>query len=408
MTAAHPEQGAETRRERLREVGAVFHRLGWTSFGGPAAHLVYFRDEFVVRRRWMDERAFAEQLALCQLLPGPASSQLGILLGLGRAGLAGGLLAWAGFTLPSALLMLAFAYLAGLGGAVSDGWLHGLKVVVVGVVAQAVLSMSRTLCPDWPRRALALLGAAGALALPGATGQLIAIGLGGAIGWLALRDEDARDVGAPPRPISRRAAVACLALSLGLLAALPLLRAVAASPTLAVIDSFYRAGALVFGGGHVVLPLLEAEVVRPGWIGPEAFLAGYGAAQALPGPLFAFSAYLGAAMDTPLRGPLGALLCLLVLYLPSTLLLLGVLPFWGRLRALRGMSAALAGVGAAVVGLLLAVLIHPIWPSAIDGPADVALALAAFALLATGRFPAWAVVIGCAAVGAVLPVLLGR
>ena len=390
------------RWQRLIEVAGAFHRLGWTAFGGPAAHFVYYRDTFVVRRRWLDEHAYAELLALVQLLPGPASSQLAVTLGVGRAGLAGGLVAWLAFTLPSALLMLAFAMLVrDLGPLADQGWLRGLKVAVVGVVAQAVLSMARRLCPDWPRRALAGLGALAALMLTGPPGQLLAIGLGGALGfgWLQGRIASAPEVPAFGR-VGATSALLCLALFAGLLLGLPLLRA--AFPgilVLAWIDSFYRAGALVFGGGHVVLPLLQAEVVQPGWISPELFLAGYGAAQAVPGPVFTFAAYLGAAMAGPLPPAVGAAICLVALFLPSMLLLVGVLPFWARVRGLPGMAGALAGVGAVVVGLLLAALIDPIWPSAIQGPGDLVLAALAFALLSWARLPPWAIVLGCAALG---------
>ncbi len=393
------------RWQRLAEVARAFHRLGWTAFGGPTAHFVYYRDAFVVRRRWLDERAYAELLALVQLLPGPASSQLAVTLGIGRAGLAGGLVAWLGFTLPSAVLMAAFARLAqGLGALDGQGWLHGLKVAVAGVVAQAVLSMARRLCPDPPRLAIAGLGAIVALALSGPPGQLLVIGLGGAIGflWLGARIESAPEVPAYGR-VGRACALFCLALFAGLLLGLPLLRASFPDVVvLAWIDSFYRAGALVFGGGHVVLPLLQAEVVEPGWISPDLFLAGYGAAQAVPGPVFTFAAFLGAAMTGPLPPALGAAICLVALFLPSMLLLVGVLPFWAAIRGWPGMTGALAGVGAAVVGLLLAALIDPIWPNAIQGPGDLALAALAFALLSFGRLPPWAIVLGCAALEALV------
>lgn len=389
--------------ERLAEVGRSFLRLGCTSFGGPTAHFAYYRDEFVVRRRWIDEAVYAELLALMQLLPGPSSSQLAVALGIGRAGLPGGLLAWLAFTLPSALIMFAFALVVRDLGAVSaEGWLHGLQVVVVGVVAHAVLSMGRQLCPDWPRRLLALGAVVLALAVPGVLGQVLVIALGGLAGWLR-GGEQAAGTDAHPSfsPVGRRTAGLCLVAFVVLLVALPLLRTLDPDGTIALIDSFYRAGALVFGGGHVVLPLLQAEVVRPGWIGAELFVAGYGAAQAMPGPLFSFAAYLGAlASPTPW---LGGTVCLIALYLPSMVLMIGVLPFWAALRALPGMNAALAGVGAAVVGLLGAVLIDPIWSSAIRDWIDPALAGLAFALLRWSSLPAWSIVIGCAALAAVLP-----
>jgi chromate transporter len=399
-----PDRDGDNRRGRPGEVGLAFLRLGWTSFGGPSAHFAYFRDEFVDRRRWLDERVYAELLALTQLLPGPASSQLGMAIGLRRAGLAGGLLAWLGFTLPSAALMLALALVVQDIGEISTaGWLRGLKAVVVGVVAHAVLSMARRLCPDWPRRAIALLGAVVALGVAGPGGQVGAIALGGLLGWLGLRASVAA-TGADPglAPIGRPAAAVCLGVAVGLLGLLPILAAATPAGPVALIDSFYRAGALVFGGGHVVLPLLQAEIVHPGWLSQELFLAGYGAAQAMPGPLFSFAAYVGALAPAGWPPALGAALCLVTLYLPSTLILLGVLPFWERLRRLPGMGGVLAGVGAAVVGLLAAVLIDPVVPTAIRAPGDALLALAAFGLLLWGRFPAWAIVIGCAAGGAML------
>ncbi len=387
------------------EVARVFHRLGWTSFGGPSAHFAYFRHEFVLRRRWLDEQAYAEWLAFVQLLPGPSSSQLAVILGIGRAGLPGGLLAWLGFTLPSALIMLGFALVVEQwGGHFHEGWLHGLKVVVLGVVAQATLSMFRRLCPDWPRRVLALVALTVALALAGSPGQLSAIALGGLVGWLRLGHRVGVEAQAPTRmPVRRRTGVVCLALFFGLLLLLPAMRTLDPSGVLALLDGFYRAGALVFGGGHVILPLLQAEVVRPGFVGQELFLAGYGVAQALPGPIFTFATYLGALAAVPLPALLTAALCLLVLFLPSVLLLLGVLPFWTTLRALPGMGGALAGVGAAVVGLLGAVLIDPIWPTAIQTPLDLLLAGAVFAVLLWGRMPPWLVVVAGAAIGAMLP-----
>lgn len=386
------------RLERLLEVAAVFHRLGWTSFGGPAAHIGYFRDAVVRRRRWLDDAAYAELLALVQLLPGPASTQLAVILGIGRAGLPGGLLAWLGFTLPSALIMLAFGLMVGQAGDLASGHLlHGLKVAVVGVVAQAAFAMSRRLCPDLARQLVAGLAAVVALTVAGPAGQLLAIGLGAVIGWVRL------GVRLEPQPanpaygqLDRRLAIACLGLFGGLLVALPALRALTGDPLLALVDGFYRPGALVFGGGHVILPLLQAELVQPGWIDPELFLAGYGAAQVLPGPLFTFAAYLGVVMASPLPPVVNGVVCLLVLFLPSALLVLGVLPFWARLRELRGMAGVLAGVGAAVVGLLVAVLIDPIWPSAIHGPIDLLLALGVLGLLAWGRLPPWLIVVGCA------------
>jgi chromate transporter len=386
---------------RLFEVLAVSTRLGLTSFGGPIAHLGYFRDEYVVRRRWLDEQTYADLVALCQFLPGPASSQVGIAIGVSRAGLAGGLAAWLGFTLPSALALVVFAY--GVRGVDADaGWLHGLKVVAVAVVAQAVWSMARALCPDRERASIAIGAALVVVASAGAAGQVAAIVAGGLAGWWLLPI-----AGMPATPhartaVSRRLAAAAWIAFFALLVLLPVLRTLTPSQPLAVFDSFYRAGALVFGGGHVVLPLLQAEVVPPGWVTSEQFVAGYGAAQAVPGPLFTFAAYLGAVMGPWPNGWAGAALALVAVFLPSFLLVIGALPFWDALRAHARFQAALRGVNAAVVGLLLAALYHPVWTSAIEGPADFALALAAFGLLALWKAPPWLVVAVTAAAAAAL------
>lgn len=378
----------------------AFLRLGCTSFGGPVAHLGYFRTEFVERRHWLAESAYAEMVALCQFLPGPASSQVGMAIGLSQAGALGMFGAWAGFTLPSAALMTAFAYGVDLLGGVGDSWLHGLKVAAVAVVAQAVWGMARTLAPDRPRATIAVGAAWLALFVPTAWGQIAGIAAGGLIGarWLAGQS---RGAGAPlPFAIHRGAAVACLVAFFGLLALLPLLRNV--SHALALADSFYRTGALVFGGGHVMLPLLQSEAIAPGWISSSRFLAGYGAAQAIPGPLSTFAAYLGAAMTPEPRGLAGAALCLVAIFLPSGLLLAGVLPFWETVRQRRAAQGALSGINAAVVGLLLTALYQPVWTGSIGRPADFALAVAAFLLLQIWRVPPWLVVLLSAAAGAAL------
>ena len=388
-------------RAPLLEVLAVSTRLGLTSFGGPVAHLGYFRDEYVVRRRWLDERTYADLVALCQFLPGPASSQVGIAIGIARAGLPGGLAAWLGFTLPSALALLAFAYGVRDVATAEAGWLHGLKVVAVAVVAQAVWSMARALCPDRERATIAIGAALVVLAWAGATGQVAAIVAGGLVGWWLLPAAGIPITPPASAPVSRRLAAGAWVAFFGLLLLLPLARAVTPSQPLAVFDSFYRAGALVFGGGHVVLPLLQAEVVPPGWVTTEQFVAGYGAAQAVPGPLFTFAAYLGAVMQPRPNGWAGAALALVAVFLPSFLLVVGALPFWDVLRAHASFQAALRGVNAAVVGLLLAALYHPVWTSAIEGPADFALALAAFGLLMLWKAPPWLVVaVTAAAAGA--------
>jgi chromate transporter len=386
--------GAPPQREAAYGVFRVFLRLGLTSFGGPVAHLGYFRTEFVDRRRWIDEGGYADLVALCQFLPGPASSQMGMALGLLRAGLGGALAAWLGFTAPSAAAMILFAYgVAGLGDVVGSPALHGLKIVAVAVVAQAVWSMARSLAPDRSRATLAVLAAALALLVPSTLGQVAAIAAGGIAGWGFLAGGDGHESASLSVPVGRVGALTALAAFFALLVALPILAAISGDHTLALLDSFYRTGALVFGGGHVVLPLLQAAVVPPGWIGNDAFLAGYGAAQAVPGPLFTFAAYLGAAMGPAPNGWQGGLLCLVAIFLPSFLLVIGTLPFWDALRRRASAQAALKGVNAAVVGLLLAALYRPVWTSAILAPADFTLALGAFLMLALWRVPPWLVVI---------------
>jgi chromate transporter len=390
----------------VAEVFAAFLRLGLTSFGGPVAHLGYFRAEFVERRGWLAEAAYADLVALCQSLPGPASSQVGMSIGLLRAGLPGALAAWAGFTLPSAIAMVLFAYGLPLGqGAAAAGLLHGLQVAAVAVVAIAVLGMARTLAPDRPRASIAVGAAVLVLLVPAIWAQVGVIGLGGAIGFLLLREGKVPDHAALPGALSRRRGVWAIGLFLLLLAGLPILAARLDSHGLALFDAFYRAGSLVFGGGHVVLPLLQAAVVPPGWIGNDAFLSGYGAVQAVPGPLFTFSAFLGAAMHPSPNGWAGAAICLVAIFLPSLLLVAGVLPFWDRLRRLAAAQAGLRGVNAAVVGLLMAALYDPVWISAIRGPADLALAIVAFLLLYLWRLPPWLVVVLSGVGGAVAGVL---
>ncbi len=382
-----------TPRDSLWTVFLIFLRLGLTSFGGPVAHLGYFRDEFVRRRRWLDEPHYADLIALCQFLPGPASSQLGMALGALRAGQWGALVAWIGFTLPSAVLMLLVALgLSRHGQWLPAGALHGLMLVSVAVVAHAVWGMAKSLCPDLPRQAMMILATAVALRWPGVAVQLLVIPGAALIGMAWLRPASASDSVGPGRSTSRRLGSVYLLLFLALLALLPLLAAAWHVPWLAQFDAFYRVGSLVFGGGHVVLPLLQSAVVEPGWVDAQMFLAGYGAAQALPGPLFTFAAFLGAAMAEP-GGMLGALLCLVAIFLPSFLLVLGALPFWESLRRQRRLRAALAGVNAAVVGLLLAALIHPIGSETIVGLLDIALVALAFLVLRSGRVPPWALVL---------------
>ncbi len=387
------------------EVLRAFLRLGLTSFGGPAAHLGYFRAEFVARRHWLDEAAYGDLVALCQFLPGPASSELGMAIGLLRAGLAGSVCAWIGFTLPSALAMILFGYGVGrLGDIAGAPWLHGLKIVAAAVVAQAVWGMARALAPDRERVSLAVAAAVIALAVPATMGQLGAIVLGGVIGWRFLRSETAR-VTAPLTPrVSRPVAAIALVLFAVLLLGLPLAAETTGSHALALASSFYRSGALVFGGGHVLLPLLQASVVPPGWVSNDAFLAGYGAAQAVPGPLFTFAAYLGTVMGPAPHGWEGGLLCLVAVFLPGYLLVVGALPFWSVLRANAAMQAALKGINAAVVGLVLAALYSPVWTSAILGPRDFLIGLVAFLLLAFWRIPPWIVVV----LGAIATAVVAR
>jgi chromate transporter len=375
------------------EVFRAFLKLGLTSFGGPIAHLGYFRDELVLRRRWLSEAAYADLIALCQFLPGPASSQVGFALGYLRGGLAGALLAWAAFTLPSAALLLAFAFGAdAFGGPIGQDVIHGLKLVAVAIVAQAVWGMARTLTPDRERATIALAAVLILLFVPTALGQIAAIAAGAVAGLLWCRGMDDRTAGHLPISISRRTGLLLLALFFALLLGLPAMLALWSLPGLALFEVFYRAGALVFGGGHVVLPLLETRLVEPGWVTADAFLAGYGAAQAVPGPLFTFAAYLGASVEPGPDGIVGAAIALLGIFLPGMLLLLGVLPFWDRLRHYTGARAAMAGTNAAVVGILGAALYHPVSTSAVASPADFAVALTAFILLTTWRAPPWLVV----------------
>lgn len=388
------------------EVLVAFLRLGLTSFGGPIAHLGYFREEFVTRRGWLDDRAYADLVALCQFLPGPASSQAGFALGLKRAGPLGALAAWVGFTLPSAVLLVLFALGASaLAGPLGTGALHGLKLVAVAIVAQAVFGMARSLCPDWTRRILALVAMALALLVGGTPGQLGAIVLGGLAGAWLCRSEPALPPTPLRFPVSRRVGVFALALFVALLLGLPLGGALVPNEALAVFDAFYRSGAMVFGGGHVVLPLLESEFVSTGRVTADAFLAGYGAAQMVPGPLFTFPAYLGMILDPGPNGVLGATLGLVAIFLPGLLLLVAVLPFWNTLGTRPGVRAPMAGANAAVVGILAAALYDPLWTSAIQTPYDIALALMCVLALMRWALPPWLVVLFATGGGMVLALL---
>lgn len=394
-----------------REVFVAFLRLGLTSFGGPVAHLGYFREAFVVRRRWLGDRAYADLVALCQFLPGPASSQVGMAIGLRRAGVRGLLAAWLGFTLPSAVLLVAFAYgVTAFGGDAGTGWIGGLKAAAVAVVAQAVLGMTGTLAPDAPRATIAgaatvaTLLAPSVLGLPVALSQVGVIVLAGVAGLLWLTSGSDGDDDEPfTVPVRRGVAVACLAVLGALLVALPLLAAVSGDGVTRLFDLFYRAGSLVFGGGHVVLPLLQAETVPSGLVGHDQFLAGYGAAQAVPGPLFTFAAYLGAVTTSGPTGVTGAAIALVAIFLPSALLVVGALPFWERLRRAPRARRALAGVNAGVVGLLAAALYDPVFTQGVLAATSplvaLSLAVAAFVALAKWSAPPWAVVVAAGLLG---------
>jgi len=385
---------------RPLEVLAAFAKLGVTSFGGPIAHLGYFRAELVERRRWVSEKDYADLVALCQFLPGPASSQVGFALGLARGGILGALFAFLAFTLPSAVLLVAFAFGASaLGGPIAASVLAGLKIVAVAIVAQAVLGMARTLTPDLLRGGIALGAGAVALLAPGAWGQLGAILLGAVAGALLLRADDGPPEAGLRFAVPRWVGAVCLALFAALLIGLPIAAAVMDAMGLRLFDATFRSGALVFGGGHVVLPLLHGAVVDPGWLSDDVFLAGYGAAQAVPGPLFTFAAYLGAVIG----GIPGAAIALAGIFLPGFLLLVGVLPYWDRLRERRSVRAVMRGANAAVVGILTAALITPISTSAITGGAEFALAAVCFILLIAVKLPPWAVVLA----GAVGGILIG-
>ena len=385
-------------RGSAREVFAVALRLGLTSFGGPIAHLGYLRREYVMRRGWLDEAAYGDLVALTQLLPGPSSSQLGIAIGTRWAGMLGGLSAWLGFTLPSAIILTAFGLVTASADLSTAGWVHGLKLAAVAVVAQAVWAMSRTLTPDWPRRTVAVAAAVVALAWTTPFSQVAIIVGGAAVGRFLLARPSVTVTGPEPSPVSRRVGIASLTVFVGLLLLLPLLRAVGGQ-SVALFEGFYRSGALVFGGGHVVLPLLHATVVDPGWVSDDRFLAGYGAAQAVPGPLFTFAAYLGAVSTPAPNGVPGATIALVAIFLPSFLLIFGALAFWDPLRASIAVRRALVGANAAVVGILLAALYTPVWTSAVDAPIDVGIAGLGLALLLTGRAPPVAVVGLCALAG---------
>jgi len=399
---------AKDRYGELPGVFLIFLRLGCTSFGGPIAHLGYLRQEFVERRKWLDDEAFADLVALCQFTPGPASSKIGIALGASRAGVIGGVAAWAGFTLPSALIMIAFGYgLQLIHGATEPGWLHGLKIAAVAVVTQAVWSMGRQLCPDRLRASFAILAALLVLTWTSALAQIAAIALGAIAGWRLLPGATTPSSGHLDFGVSRRAGWTAWVLFFGLLAILPVLARTSGQHAIELFDSFYRAGSLVFGGGHVVLPMLRAEVVPSGWLTDSEFLAGYGVAQAVPGPLFTFAAYLGSVAKGDPSGWIGGLLTLAAIFLPAFLLVFGALPFWNELRLKPSIRSSMNGINAAVVGILLAALYDPIFTSAVRNPADFGLALAAFGLLLFWKLPPLWVVLFAALGGAALSFIHG-
>jgi chromate transporter len=406
MNLLEPPSGIapDRRLRKLAEVFLAFLTLGLMSFGGPIAHLGYFRDEFVLRRKWLDEAEYADLVALCQFLPGPASSQVGFSLGILRGGgLLGGLMAWLAFTTPSALILIVFASgVATFSGSVAEGVLHGLKLVAVAVVAQAIWGMSRTLTPDRRRAGIALLAVVIVTFVGGSLGQVIAIAAGAIAGlWLCRGDIGSQSTRLR-FPVSRRAGIAALIVFALLLVTLPLAVDLTRAQPIALFDAFYRSGALVFGGGHVVLPLLQAEVVATGWTTNEIFLTGYGLAQAVPGPLFTFAAYLGAVVAPPPSGIVGALIALVAVFMPGLLLVYGMLPFWDGLRQRPSAQAAMRGANAAVVGILAAALYSPVWTSAVLSSRDFVLVLAGFLLLTIYKAPPWCVVVLLTAGGALL------
>ncbi|WP_421385165.1 chromate efflux transporter [Bacillus salacetis] len=373
----------------LLEILIISTRLGLTSFGGPVAHLGYFHNEYIRRKKWMDEKSYADLVALCQFLPGPASSQVGIGIGVMRAGAIGGIVSFLGFTLPSVIALILFALLLKEFDVTDAGWIHGLKIVAVAVVAHAILGMSKKLTPDLSRKTFALIALVVTLLWQTTFTQVGIILAAALAGFLLFKNQADLGDAEIKVPISKTFAAVCLVLFFGLLVLLPILREATALNWIAMFDSFYRSGSLVFGGGHVVLPLLEREFVPTGWLSEEAFLAGYGAAQAVPGPLFTFAAYLGAVMN----GWQGGLLATAAIFLPAFLLIYGTLPFWDTLRRNPKIKGALMGVNAAVIGILISAFYHPIWTSSILAPVDFAFAAVLFSMLVYWKLPPWIVVL---------------
>lgn len=381
-------------KKNYMEILKASTKLGLTSFGGPTAHLGYFREEYVVKRKWLDDKAYADLVALCQFLPGPASSQVGISVGMLRGGIFGGFLSWFGFTMPSVILLVLFAMLVS-NASFDSGWIHGLKIVAVAVVAHALMGMGKSLAPDLPRIALAVAAAAAILLVPTAWAQIAVIVLAGIFGYYMYRKEKAPEAVKLALTFGRKTGIAAWTIFAALLVGLPLLRPFFESALYAIFDIYYRVGSIVFGGGHVVLPMLEREVV-PGWMGPDVFISGYGAAQAVPGPLFTLAGYLGQIMS----GGWGAVIAVIAMFLPSFLLVIGTLPFWSVIRTKSGVQAALKGVNAGVVGILLAALYDPVFTSGIRGPVDFAIAITAFAMLVYFKLAPWIVVLVTAILGA--------
>jgi chromate transporter len=390
-------------RGRYLEILFASAKLGLTSFGGPAAHIGYFRDEYVQKRKWLDDKLYADLVALCQFLPGPASSQVGISIGMLRGGLFGGILSWIGFTLPSVLILMTFAWLIMQTGSFESGWIQGLKMVAVAVVAQALLGMGKSLAPDRPRITVAMIAASATLLIPTAWGQIMIIILAGLFGVFFYKNDAVPESVDMPLSFGRKTGIAAWILFFGLLILLPLFRPFVQAASYLIFDIFYRVGSIVFGGGHVVLPMLEREVVPAGWMSSEAFIAGYGAAQAVPGPLFTLSGYLGQIMG----GFSGAAIAVVAMFLPSFLLVMGTLPFWAVIRTKPRVQAALKGINAAVVGILLAALYDPVFTSAVHDSIDFVIVLISFTLLVFYKLSPWIVVIITAILGALSFAMFG-
>lgn len=383
------------KKNNYAEILKASTKLGLTSFGGPAAHIGYFRDEYVTKRKWLDDKAYADLVALCQFLPGPASSQVGISIGMLRGGIFGGFLSWFGFTMPSVILLMLFALIV-TNGSFDSGWIQGLKIVAVAVVAHALLGMGKSLAPDRQRIAIAVGAAIIILLIPTTWAQIGVIVLAGIVGYAIYRKDKAPDPVKLVLSFGKKTGLAAWAIFATLLIGLPLIRPFIESTSFAIFDIFYRVGSIVFGGGHVVLPMLEREVV-PDWMTPDTFIAGYGAAQAVPGPLFTLASYLGQLMN----GGWGLVIAVVAMFLPSFLLVIGTLPFWSIIRTKSGVQAALKGVNASVVGILLAALYDPVFTSGIRGPVDFAIAITAFAMLVYFKLAPWIVVLVTAVLGAI-------